>query len=58
VETTRKPFVAPQLKEEASLVGVTLISGGGCTRGGLRRGIKKNKGGQTLRRGFGHGRSS
>jgi hypothetical protein len=26
---TRKPFVVPQIKEEASLVGVTLISGGG-----------------------------
>lgn len=23
----RKPFVVPQLKEEASLVGVTLVSG-------------------------------
>ena len=28
----RKPFVAPQIKEEASLVGVTLISGGSPTR--------------------------
>ncbi len=27
-KTTRKPFVAPQLKEEASLADVTLISGG------------------------------
>jgi len=26
---TRKPFVAPKLKEEASLADVTLISGGG-----------------------------
>ena len=26
---TRKPFVVPQVKEQASLVGVTLISGGG-----------------------------
>lgn len=26
---TRKPFVVPQLKEQASLVGVTLVSGGG-----------------------------
>jgi len=25
---TRKPFVVPQIKEQASLVGVTLISGG------------------------------
>ncbi len=28
-KNTRKPFVAPQLKEEASLADVTLISGGG-----------------------------
>lgn len=54
VETTRKPFVAPQLKEEASLVGVTLISGRGCTRGGLRHGFKKKNGGQSTRRSFGH----
>lgn len=26
--TLRKPFVAPKLKEEASLEGVTLVSGG------------------------------
>lgn len=26
---TRKPFVAPRLKEEASLTDVTLITGGG-----------------------------
>jgi hypothetical protein len=25
---TRKPFVAPVLKEEATLTGVTLVSGG------------------------------
>jgi len=25
----RKPFVVPQVKEQASLVGVTLVSGGG-----------------------------
>jgi hypothetical protein len=54
VETIRKPFVAPQLKEEASLVDVTLISGKGCTRGGLRHGFKKGKQGN-LRRGFSHG---
>jgi hypothetical protein len=28
-KATRKPFVVPQVKEQASLVGVTLISGGG-----------------------------
>jgi hypothetical protein len=28
-KTTRKPFVVPQIKEEASLVGVTLVSGPG-----------------------------
>jgi hypothetical protein len=29
VKNTRKPFVAPQIKEQASLAKVTLISGGG-----------------------------
>lgn len=49
---TRKPFVAPQLKEEASLAGITLISGCGGTRGqNLRKG-KKNFGYNTRR---GHG---
>jgi hypothetical protein len=32
VKKIRKPFIAPQIKEEASLVGVTLISGGSPTR--------------------------
>jgi hypothetical protein len=32
MKSTRKPFVAPQLREEASLAGVTLISGGVPTR--------------------------
>jgi len=31
-QPTRKPFVAPQLKEEASLEGVTLVSLGAPTR--------------------------
>lgn len=53
METIRKPFVAPQLREEASLADVTLISGRGCTRGGLRHGFKKGKSNQ--RRGFSHG---
>ena len=54
VETSRKPFVAPQIKEEASLVGVTLISGGGCTRQS-RRGLKKfNKHGSNVRRSYSH----
>jgi hypothetical protein len=30
--SARKPFVAPRLKEEASLADVTLISGGNPTR--------------------------
>lgn len=52
---TRKPFVAPQLKEEASLAGITLISG--CNnRGGSQRKGKRNYGHST-RRGHG-GRSS
>jgi hypothetical protein len=32
VKQIRKPFVAPQVKEQASLARVTLISGGGPTR--------------------------
>lgn len=40
--TTRKPFVAPQLKEEASLASVTLISGGGHIRGGCKKGKGNN----------------
>jgi hypothetical protein len=51
---TRKPFVTPQLKEEASLVGITLISG--CNRGGSQRRGKKNYG-HNSRRGHG-GRST
>ena len=31
-QPTRKPFVVPQLKEEASLEGVTLVSLGAPTR--------------------------
>ena len=31
-QSTRKPFVAPQLKEEASLEGVTLVSQGNPVR--------------------------
>lgn len=45
---TRKPFVAPQLKEEASLAGITLISGGRPSfRGG--KNCKKNFGYNTRR---------
>jgi hypothetical protein len=29
MKITRKPFVAPRIKEQASLAKVTLISGGG-----------------------------
>jgi hypothetical protein len=29
MKITRKPFVAPKIKEQASLAKVTLISGGG-----------------------------
>ena len=32
VQPTRKPFVAPKLTEEASLEGITLVSGGQPTR--------------------------
>ena len=49
--STRKPFVVPQIKEQASLAKVTLISGG---RGGEKnKGPKNNTG--TL---HGHGHSS
>lgn len=32
-KATRKPFVEPRLQEQATLVGVTLISGGGGPTG-------------------------
>jgi len=32
--STRKPFVVPQIKEQASLAKVTLISGKGGKKGG------------------------
>ena len=56
VNMTRKPFVAPQIKEEASLVCVTLISGNGCNRDcqpAGKRGFKR--GGNSRRRGNIHG---
>ena len=49
-DQTRKPFVAPELKEEASLVDVTLLSHGGHTRHGNNR--RNNHGN---RHGNGHG---
>jgi hypothetical protein len=49
---TRKPFVAPQLKEEASLAGITLISGCG-PRGHYQKRGKKGFG-QVTRRGHNH----
>jgi hypothetical protein len=46
-KTTRKPFVAPQIKEEASLVGVTLVSGGNTPRRfGKKGGHNTRHGGQ------------
>ena len=44
-KNTRKPFVAPKLKEEASLADVTLISGGGqpsFRRAGRYRGYRRH----------------
>lgn len=42
-KTTRKPFVAPQLKEEASLADVTLISGiPSVRRHGRRNGYRRH----------------
>lgn len=53
--STRKPFVVPQIKEQASLAKVTLISGG-------RRGEKKGKKGanntQNYNGNHGHGHNS
>lgn len=46
---TRKPFVAPQLKEEASLAGITLISGCRGTHGQSGRKGKNNFGYNTRR---------
>jgi hypothetical protein len=51
--STRKPFVVPQIKEQASLAKVTLISGG--------HGEKKGKGGdntQNYNGNHGHGHNS
>lgn len=47
----RKPFVAPSIKEQASLVGVTLISGGGNT---FRSKGKKGKKGEHENHGHRH----
>ena len=45
MKNTRKPFVAPRLREEASLAGVTLISGGvptrNCRKGTSARNFKR-----------------
>lgn len=46
---TRKPFVVPEIKEQASLVGVTLISGGGGTQFRHSRGCFGDS-----RKSFGH----
>lgn len=43
-QTARKPFVVPQLKEEASLASVTLTSGGGHIRGYCKKGKTNNFG--------------
>ena len=51
MKPTRKPFVAPQLKEQASLAKVTLISGGGG--GGPTFKLNRSRG-----HGHGHGHSS
>ncbi len=51
--STRKPFVVPQIKEQASLAKVTLISGA--------KGGKKGKGGnntQNYNGNHGHGHNS
>lgn len=50
MKTARKPFVVPQLKEQASLAKVTLISGGG--------GVPTFKSNRSRGRGHGHGHSS
>jgi hypothetical protein len=43
-KTTRKPFVAPQLREEASLADVTLITGAPPSFRGQRHGrFRHNK---------------
>jgi hypothetical protein len=36
-KSTRKPFVVPRLQEQATLVGVTLISGGSPSQILMRR---------------------
>jgi hypothetical protein len=46
---SRKPFVAPSIEEQASLVGVTLISGGhgGATFKSKTKGKNKEKKGNS-----------
>lgn len=50
MKTARKPFVAPQLKEQASLAKVTLVSGGG--------GVPTFKANRSRGHGHGHGHGS
>jgi hypothetical protein len=56
-KNTRKPFVAPQLKQEASLADVTLITGGPPTVQRFRHGRHGRRHGGHTRHG-GHGRDS
>ncbi len=49
--STRKPFVVPQIKEQASLAKVTLISGG---KGG-KKGKNGNNGNNTQNYNGNHG---
>jgi hypothetical protein len=55
-KTTRKPFVAPKLREEASLADVTLITGGPPTVQSFRHGRHGKRHG--YHRQGGHGRNS
>ncbi len=49
--STRKPFVVPQIKEQASLAKVTLISGG---RGEKNKGHNNNNNNTQNYHGHGH----
>ena len=53
--STRKPFVVPQIKEQASLAKVTLISGHGH---GDKKGNKGGNDTQNYNGNHGHGHNS
>ncbi|HTH63569.1 MAG TPA: hypothetical protein VL563_02720 [Gemmatimonadales bacterium] len=52
--STRKPFVVPQIKEQASLAKVTLISGGKGEKKGKNNNNNNNNNNTSNSHGHGH----